>query len=342
MAHAKRIFEIDDDVIRISKPIILIEKIGMLIVDYSIENINTNTQNILVKVVMISILIVVISTIVGVYISQSISNPVLKIKKNIDNIAKGNLKNEKTTSKVCEINELSERVSELGTKLDAYQKELIKTERLTTIGEISARITHDLRNPLTVINTSLEIMKKKNPVVKNNMYYFDRIQDAALRMNHQIDEVLSFVKVKPPVKESVKFSWLLSETLKIINHSKNVKIIISDTDKEIWIDKFQMQNILLNLVSNAIQAIGSNEGNIKVDSETEDMFDKIIVTDSGEGIPENSLETIFEPLYATKQTGTGIGLVSCKNIVKAHSGKIYAQNSSTGGAVFTILLSHLN
>ena len=224
-------------------------------------------------------------------------------------------------------------------KIIKYQSELVKSERLTTIGEMSSRVTHDLRNPLTTLKNSLEIMKVKNPkVVQEYKKYFDLMEEAVSRMNHQIDEVLGFVKVKPPVKKIVKLSEITDNVIKTLDPPNNIKISIIDNDLEIWCEKNQLQNVFVNLISNAIQAIDGNDGEIILNAEEQGEFDKITVEDSGEGIPKKSLETIFEPLYTTKASGTGLGLVSCKNTILAHNGEIHAQNSSNGGAIFTILL----
>jgi len=218
----------------------------------------------------------------------------------------------------------------------------VKNERLSTIGEMSARITHDLRNPLTTIKNSIEILEIKKPdMVKENQQYFDMMSDAATRMNHQIDEVLGFVKVKSPEKTNLEFSELISKVIKNIDMPNNIEVIVSEKTHEIWGDEIQLQNVLTNLILNSIQAIDDDQGKIIINLKKEKEFDKITVEDSGNGIPQKSLETIFEPLYTTKQNGTGLGLVSCKNIIKGHKGEIYAQNSSNGGAIFTILLPSL-
>ena len=164
------------------------------------------------------------------------------------------------------------------------------------------------------------------------------MEDAVSRMGHQIDEVLGFVKVKKPIKKIVELNEVLDSVMKTIEIPNNIKISIMKNDLEIWCDKNQIQNVLVNLISNSIQAIDEKEGEIIVKSEKIEDYDKITVEDNGDGIPEKSLETIFEPLYTTKASGTGLGLVSCKNTILAHKGEIYAQNSPKGGAIFTILL----
>ena len=332
------LMQINDNEIRLSKPIILNEKIGILVLDYSTKNINLVIQNSIIENIGYMIILIGLSSVIAKYLSQSINNPILKMKKHLESISKGELKIEPIKSNIVELDELSKIISDLGIKIETFQKDLVKNERLSTIGEMAARVTHDLRNPLTIIKNSIEILKLKKLVVKENQQYFDMMDEAASRMNHQIDEVLGFVKVKSPEKTNIEFSKFTSNILRIINQPKNIEIIVTQKINKIWCDNIQLQNVLINLISNSIHAIGNDQGKIMIHLEKQDEYDKITVEDSGNGIPKKSLNIIFEPLYTTKQNGTGLGLVSCKNIIEAHKGEIYAQNSSKGGAIFTILL----
>ena len=333
---------IEEGMIRASKPIILNEKIGILVLEYSTNNIQTIIQNSILEILIISISTIIVIGIIAVYLSRSISNPILTMKRDVEKISRGELKIGEINSGISELDELSKIISKLGLEIENYQKELVKNERLSTIGEMSARITHDLRNPLTTIKNSIEILKLKKPdMVKENQQYFDMMYDATVRMNHQIDEVLGFVKIKSPEKTSLEFSELISKVIKTVNIPNNIEVIVPSETHKIWGDEVQLQNVLINLILNSIQAIEKNQGKITINLQTENEFDKITIEDTGSGIPQKSLDTIFEPLYTTKQNGTGLGLVSCKNIIEAHKGEIYAQNSSSGGAIFTILLPSL-
>ncbi|MBC8516013.1 MAG: HAMP domain-containing histidine kinase [Nitrosopumilus sp.] len=342
IVSSEELLILENNMIRVSKPIILHEKIGILVLDYSTKNIEKSIQISISNIVITSISIITIVGISAIYLSKSISLPILKMKKNVELISKGEIRIESNKSGITELDELSKTIAELGIKIEKYQKELVKKERLSTIGEMAARITHDLRNPLTTIKNSIEILKIKKPeIVKDNQQYFDMMHDAASRMNHQIDEVLGFVKIKQPEKTNVKFQELLSKILETIEVPNNIEIKKPKEDHTIWCDSIQLQNVLINLILNSIQSIGNDQGKITINLEKEDESDKITIEDTGSGIPESSLELIFEPLYTTKQNGTGLGLVSCKNIIESHKGKIYAQNSSKGGVIFTILIPSL-
>ena len=115
----------------------------------------------------------------------------------------------------------------------------------------------------------------------------------------------------------------------------NIDIELPKGDFILKCDLQKLSSVLINLINNAIQAIGSQSGTITVTFEETSNHIVIDVIDSGMGIPDDSLEKIFEPLYTTKNTGTGLGLSSCKNIVERHGGIIKAKNNPT---TFTIMM----
>ena len=254
----KELMIIENGIIRASKPITLNEKIGILVLDYSTNKINMSITNTISNIIIIASAIIIISGSIVYYLSRTISTPILQIRKNVEKIANQELENVKTNTNIPEINELASIIEELGSKIEKYQKELVKNERLSTIGEMSARVTHDLRNPLTTIKNSIEILKKKKPeMVKENQQYFDMMYDATMRINHQIDEVLGFIKIKEPEKNSVDFVEMIEKILKTIDLPKNIKLSIKP--HKIWCDESQIQNVLINLISNAIHAIDKNK-----------------------------------------------------------------------------------
>lgn len=121
-----------------------------------------NIQKSIYNVIGIITIITSISIMIAIVLSRSISNPILQIEKNLKNIGGGGI-SKKIDTNIPEIQNLSNKIIEMNNEIENYQKELVKNERLSTIGEMSARITHDLRNPLTAIINSIEVMKMKSP-----------------------------------------------------------------------------------------------------------------------------------------------------------------------------------
>ncbi len=212
-----------------------------------------------------------------------------------------------------------------------------KDEKLILIGDMTARIAHDLRNPLTIIVNAISLLKIKlqsNPDEKISMY-LDSIVRATERMRHQVDDVLDYVSSRPLYLSVYSIIDLVKLSLENVIIPKNVKITYSDIDDKILCDKNQMIVVFTNLILNSIQAIGNDAGTIDIDWKVSN--DRIIFKfiDSGRGVSKEHIEKIFAPFFTTKQAGTGLGLVSCKKIIEQHNGTISISNNPT---TFTISL----
>ncbi len=219
------------------------------------------------------------------------------------------------------------------------KEEKSKNERLIAIGETAARLGHDLRNPLAVIKANLEVMKllsKPGASDQISQERYDAMDESVSRMSYQIEDVLDFVRTKPLELSDNSLGEIINNVIRQIPKHDNIKINIPHDDMRITCDARKIEIVLINLITNAIQSIGDNKGEITVS--ITDHGEKVIVEveDSGPGIPDNILPKIFEPLFTTKQTGTGLGLTSCKNIIEQHGSNITVKNNPTK---FTITLS---
>lgn len=147
--------------------------------------------------------------------------------------------------------------------------------------------------------------------------------------------MLGFVKTRPLNKKLVSISGILQDSVKNINMPKNILVKMPETDLTLMADKIQLSVAFTNILSNAVEEIGENDGRITI--RTRDDKDNLILEfeDSGYGIPKENIERIFEPLFTTKQAGTGLGLSSVRSIVESHGGTISVKSPPT---VFTIVL----
>lgn len=211
----------------------------------------------------------------------------------------------------------------------AKTESLIRTQRLSAIGELSARVAHDLRNPLGIIKNAVELIEI------SSIYNTDEklqkrigmIKNAAERMLRQISDVLDFVRTRPLQLEKNSLSMILESSLKFII-PKSIKITKPHNNVSIMCDSKYLEVVFSNIITNAIQAM-ENSGEIKVRFIVNKKYVKIEIEDSGPGIPEDKIEQIFDPLFTTKPSGTGLGLVTCKNIVEQHEGNISFRNNPT-------------
>jgi len=248
---------------------------------------------------------------------------------------------EETTCKLEETEEeLKKERDNLERQVKLKTKQLLKTEKLTAIGELSARIAHDMRNPLSIIKNTAEMIKKNQKNIDlSSKLLWDRHDRAIFRISHQVDDVLDFVKDAPITKKPTSLSVILHDTLQRIKIPNKIKIHLPKTDATIPCDSGRLEIVFVNLIMNAIQAMGNN-GEIYINI-LEEPNDVVLITfkDTGHGIPSILIPKIFDPLFTTRQIGTGLGLPSCKNIIEKHGGSIDVSSSRGKGAKFLIRLS---
>jgi signal transduction histidine kinase len=158
------------------------------------------------------------------------------------------------------------------------------------------------------------------------------IEKSIDRISHQVDDVLGYVRNSPLKPTSVSLRTLIQGSIDKINVPPDVIITLSDSDIIVDCDSVKLDAVFINLIVNAIQAM-SQGGTLEINIKSDGDYAVISFIDSGLGIPEEFINKIFEPLFTTKQKGTGLGLASCKNIIEQHHGSISVKNNPT---TFTI------
>jgi len=216
-------------------------------------------------------------------------------------------------------------------KLEDERKENLKLEKFKTIGQLAARISHDIRNPLQVIDISIEsmFMRDQNKFDEQDKKSIKRIQRAISRTNHQIDDVLDFVKESKLILEKASILKCIKNSIHDIDFSDKVSVNLPEKDVEIIMDSNRMEVVFTNILLNANDKFENKSGKINITLDEDEKYLEIKIEDSGKEIPQSDIEKIFEPLFTTKQKGTGLGLASCATIVKQHLGTISMQNNPT-------------
>lgn len=284
--------------------------------------------------IIIALNIFIASTLIFKYIiSKSISRPLLKLRKVTHKIAEGEFV--KTEMKgEDEISELGMDIDRMSTELQKLNKDIVASERLSSIGNLASRLAHDLRNPLSVIKNSMEILKLR---LNDNMdekinHQIAMIGRAISRMNHQIEDVLDFVNISDLKVQSSSIITIIESSLLGADIPKSIHIHLPKNSATVLCDPYRLEVVFSNLLKNASQAVdGVGDIFVRIIDQKDDVI--IEVEDSGPGILPENLNKIFEPLFTTKQTGTGLGLASCKSIVERHGGTIYVRTNPT---IFTV------
>lgn len=249
-----------------------------------------------------------------------------KIKQKLNHKSKS-LKNTKTTLILTQkkLNEV------MHSKFQEFE-----TKKLAIIGKMSSKMAHDIRNPLTVLQANMDLMKMKQKVQEDDIAikYIVRMENAIFQITNQINDVLGFIKKPEIVLASCDLKEIVNNSIAEVTRSKYIDLELSADSCIIQCDVMKIRGIITNIIQNSVQAIGVT-GKIDVMINEYVGFVKISIQDSGSGIPEENLEKIFEPMFTTKSMGTGLGLASCKQILEMHGGSIDVKNNPT---TFTITL----
>ena len=218
-------------------------------------------------------------------------------------------------------------------------------ENKAAIGEVVADFAHEVRNPINNLSTGLQLLKKKIDEGDPNWTTINRMQEDCLRMNDLMESVLSYSRQKVENFKDVDVELLIRRIISRMNVKFNrtgVSVLIKAETKNkiVFGDQRSLEQVFINLVNNAFDAIKQTGGTISLQIEQEEKekeFLKVSVSDTGPGIPPEIQEKLFEPFVTDKPKGTGLGLAITKRMVEAHQGKIELE-TYPGGTIFKVFL----
>ncbi len=241
-------------------------------------------------------------------------------------------------------NEMLDTFVKTRKELDSYhQKELENSQKLATIGEMSARIAHEIRNPITGIARAMEIIIADLKEDQNKPI-LEEIQRQANRVEQAISNLLKYSRSQDIRLHEGDMNEVIKSMIFFLRHQSHDKSIRFDLDLQedipmVLFDHELLENVLLNLSFNAVKAI--HESGVVLFSTRYDKtrhFLLISVRDNGAGIPDEVKDDVFKPFFTTHTKGTGLGLAISKDIILKHNGEIWFENNSDTGCTFYITL----
>lgn len=247
--------------------------------------------------------------------------------------------------------ELEMKVMERTAELQRTMAELTHMNRVATAGVLSASIAHEINQPIgaTVVNAqaALRFLARKPVDLEEIRQVFEEIVKDGIRANEVFDRIRNLTRKAPPRRDRFDINSAIREVIELTGGeaTKNCVAVHTQLADELPLiegDRVQLQQVVLNLIVNAIQAmggVGQNSRALHIRSENTDLESvRVAVEDSGPGLPPEKLERLFEPFYTTKPDGMGIGLSICRSIVEAHGGRLIARTSIPHGATFEFVL----
>lgn len=226
------------------------------------------------------------------------------------------------------------------------QNELAHANRVVTMGHLTASIAHEIKQPIATARNNaaaaLQFLDKSPPDVAEVREALTCIMDDTDRTNDIVDRIASLTKRTPPQKEAVDLNAAILDVI-ALTHGESVNAGITVGTQlaggllPIQCDRVQLQQVMLNLIVNAIQSMsGVEDGNreLQISTSIEPEGVCVAVRDTGQGLRPESLPRLFEPFYTTKLDGMGMGLSICRSIVEAHGGRLWATTRELRGALF--------
>jgi len=226
-----------------------------------------------------------------------------------------------------------------------FAEELRQREKLAAVGQLVSGVAHELNNPLAGISAFAQLLDGAGPLNAEQRDAVETIQLEAKRAAKIVASLLLFSRQRQPERTGVDLNRVLNDTLalrRFVISTEQIEVI-TELERDLpqtWADPFQLQQVLLNLLINAEQALRGRKGKRRMTLRTQRKGDRIVasVSDNGPGISEEMLSRIFEPFFTTKPVGegSGLGLAISHGIVRQHGGVLHAQSEEGTGATFEI------
>ncbi len=241
---------------------------------------------------------------------------------------------------------LNAKLMDLIRELNNAQKRLIEQEKFRSLGEMTANIAHEIKNPLVIIGGFTKRLAKKMHLDQTENKYVDIIIKEVSRLEAVLNEILDYAKESPTPKETCNINSCIDEVLYLFSSDTAWEKIrlIRDYDEHlplIMCDIQQIKQVFINIIMNAYEAMnGSGQLNIKTEQITTDDTPCLVVsvTDTGGGIDPAVIDNIFNPFFTTKEKGTGLGLAISNKIIMNHRGRMEIKNMVGKGATFFVYL----
>jgi two-component system, NtrC family, sensor histidine kinase HydH len=217
---------------------------------------------------------------------------------------------------------------------------LRRAERLKSLGEMAAGMAHEVKNPLAAIRSSAQILTDRLSGREGELAHI--VVNEVDRLNRVVNEFLDYARPAPLKREPVLLSALLDSCLELLapvveQAVVTVNRVYPKCEHKVDADPDQLRQVFLNLVLNAIQAMNAG-GRMTLDVRQEAGSTRVVVRDTGPGIPSDKLRQVFEPFFSTKPGGTGLGLPIAQRIMSEHGGRLVIESKLGEGTIATVIL----
>ena len=240
-------------------------------------------------------------------------------------------------------NEMLDALQQQRRQIRQANEEAARQRVLAEVGKFSLTVAHEIKNPLAIINGSLAILRRQEPVdpeLKTRMFGY--IDEEIVQMNRLIEDFLLFARPQATALQPLSVADIvrqLSQRLRLLDADVRIDDQLDDAQRQFQVlcDQAQFERALFNVIRNALE-MSPEPGSVSIQVTLADPWLNVAVKDSGPGVNKAQQRTMFDPFVTTKAKGTGLGLAIAQDVITAHQGQITVSNNPDGGACFTLSL----
>jgi signal transduction histidine kinase len=336
--------EIETNIRQVGKDLV---DLSLRLSDFEHTRVQQIVKSLKAKILVFASILLLLGLFLIVLVSRKIVRPLTVIEKTTQRIAEGDFKPLPVVQTRDETQSVVEAFNKMISELEKRQDQLVQAQKLSSLGILTSGIAHQLNNPLNNISTSCQIVQEEisdgnSEFIKKLLNNIDQEVDRARDI---VKGLLEFSREQEFQQNLVNLENLVIRTTRLITSQLPAGVeIFTEIPEEldIYVDAQKLQEVLLNLLLNASQAMPNEVGRITVtaaeDKRTKEV--EIMIKDSGCGIPDENLPHIFDPFFSTKEVGygTGLGLSVAHGIIEQHNGTLSVESRVGEGTVFTIRL----
>ncbi|MDD5258811.1 MAG: ATP-binding protein, partial [bacterium] len=317
------------------------QSVGSLYIRASEEGFQEIKRKVMSSIIFMAGFSILLALAIGFYVGRPLTKAIESLRQGAIAVANSDFDHTIRVDTNDELKELAASFNTMTGELKEAQKKLLQSEKMAALGQIAAAVSHELKNPLTGIKMAAYFLRDKvsSADAEANKSIND-IESEADRANKIVMEILTFSQPISPIFNTVNINELLGEILPVQEYQAELHDIkvtkkLQEIKSVIKADRDQLKQIFDNLINNALQAMGAG-GELTITSMEERDFIKVKIKDSGVGIPEENLKSIFQPFFTTKDKGIGLGLSIVNEIVRKHQGTISVESRLGQGTTFTV------